>query len=170
MELAEALAQLQAWCDQSRGEPIEIAPGVALAFQSRSVFSEASVRQIEMQLGFALPFAYFEFMATVGESTLFGWSPSGGGPFFYHPEQVIDVTQTWNEAEPGMGRFCFVGEHRSMGDMMGFCLDHPAPNFDIFCHEYPPDDYVTVSDELNSWRDFGSYIVGMVASFGKDTL
>ena len=170
MELAEALAQLRAWCDQSRGEPIEIAPGISRAFQSRGTFPEVSVRQIETQLGVALPLAYFEFMATVGESSLFGWSASGGGPFFDHPKQVIEVSRAWGEAEPEMGQFCFVGEHRSMGDMMGFYLDRPAPNFDIYCHEYPPSEYVAVSNELNSWRDFGSYIVGLVVSFGKDTL
>jgi len=170
MELAAALAQLRTWCDQSCGEPIEIAPGVSRAFQSRGTFSESSVRQIETQLGIALPSAYFEFMATVGESTLFGWSASGAGPFFYHPQQVIEVSREWAVAEPEVERFCFVGEHRSMGDMMGFCIDRPDPNFDIYCHEYPPEEYVGVSDELKSWREFGAYIVGLVASFGRDTL
>jgi len=68
---------------RSRGEPIEIAPGVTGSFQSRGAYSEAAVRQIESALEFALPSAYYAFMATIGESSLFGWSPAGGHWYFY---------------------------------------------------------------------------------------
>ncbi len=78
MNLAEALAQLRAWCDRSRGVPIELALGVSGSFQSRGTYGEAALAEVEAELGFALPPAYREFMATVGESSLFGWSPSGG--------------------------------------------------------------------------------------------
>ena len=170
MELAEALTQLRVWCDRSRGEEIEIAPGIWKVFESHGTHSDAAVREIEAALGFVLPQAYYEFMAIVGESSLFGWSRFGGGPHFYHPQQVIEVSREWAEVESEVERFCFIGEHRSMGDLMGFCIDRPDPNFDIFCHEYPPEEYVSVSDEIKSWREFGRYIVGVVATFGKDTL
>lgn len=171
MTLTEALAQLHAWCDRSRGEVIEIAPGVSGPFQSRGTFDEVAVRAIEVELGCDLPQAYFEFMAVIGESSLFGWSPRGGGSHFYHPQQVIETSREWAAARPDVERFCFVGEHRSMGDMMGFCLDRPGPaNFDIYCHEYPFEEYVSVSDEIRSWREFGSYIVRIVESHGRDSL
>ena len=171
MTLAEALAQLRAWCDRSQGDVIEIAPGVTGSFQSRGTFREASVRVIESKLGFQLPPAYYEFMAAVGESSLFGWSPHGGGPRFYHPRQVIETSQEWAAARPEVERFCFVGEHRLMGDMMGFCIDRPGPaNFDIYCHEYPFEEYVIVSDEIKSWQEFGPYIIRVVASHGQDSL
>jgi hypothetical protein len=171
MTLAEALIQLRVWCDRSRGEPIEIAPGVTGSFQSRGTSSEAEVIEIEAELGCTLPLSYRAFMASVGESSLFGWSPAGGHWHFYHPRQVIEVSQEWAVAQPEVERFCFVGEHRCMGDMMGFCIDHPSPrNFDIYCHEYPFQDYVAVSDEINSWREFEPYIVGVVSRFGRDSL
>ena len=70
-----------------------------------------------------------------------------------------------------MERFCFVGEHRSMGDMMGFCLSRPGPaNFDVYCHEYPFEEYTAISDEIKSWREFGPYIVRVVESHGRDSL
>jgi hypothetical protein len=110
-------------------------------------------------------------MAAIGESSLFGWSPSGGHWFFYNPRQVIEVSQQWSAAQPEVKRFCFVGEHRCMGDMMGFCIDHPGPaNFDIFCHEYPFEEYVAISDEIKSWREFGPYVAGVVSRFGQDSL
>lgn len=166
----EALDQLCAWCDRSRGAVIEIAPGVTGSFQSRATFGEPDVRAVEAELGCELPPAYYEFMAVVGESSLFGWSPHGGGLFFY-PRQVIDTSREWATARPEVERFCFVGEHRLMGDMMGFCLDHPGPaNFDIYCHEYPFEKYAAVSDEISSWREFGPYISNLVASHGEDTL
>ncbi len=40
MTLAEALQQLRDWCDLSRGDVIEIAPGVTGSFQSRGTFAE----------------------------------------------------------------------------------------------------------------------------------
>lgn len=171
MTLTEALAQLRAWCDVSRGASIEIAPGVSGSFQSVATFGEDAVREIERELGCVLPQAYYEFMAMVGESALFGWSPHGGGPHFYHPRQVIDTSMEWAAVGPEVERFCFVGEHRSMGDMMGFCVDRPVPgNFDIYCHEYLFEEYASTSDEIKSWREFGPYIVRLVASYGKDSL
>ena len=171
MTLAEALAQLGAWCDRSRGEPIEIAAGITGSFQSRGTYSDMPVREIERELDFKLPSAYYDFMEVVGESSLFGWSPSGGHWYFYNPIQVIEVSLQWATAQPDVERFCFVGEHRCMGDMMGFCIDRPGPsNFDIFCHEYPFEEYVSVSDEISSWREFGPYLTGVVSRFGKDSL
>jgi hypothetical protein len=168
---AEAMIQLGEWCDRSRGEPIEIAPGITGSFQSRATYSDAAVREIESEVGFKLPPAYYEFMTTVGESSLFGWSPVGGHWYFYHPRQVIEVSQQWAAAQPEVERFCFVGEHRCMGDMMGFCIDRPGPtNFDIYCHEYPFEEYVAVSDEIKSWREFGPYVARVVSRFGRDSL
>jgi hypothetical protein len=84
---------------------------------------------------------------------------------------VIEVSRQWATAQPYVERFCFVGEHRCMGDMMGFCIDHAGPhNFDIFCHEYPFEEYVSVSNEINSWREFGPYVAGVVSRFGNESL
>jgi hypothetical protein len=40
--LTDALSQLRAWCDLSRGERIEIARGITGSFQSRGTYSAAS--------------------------------------------------------------------------------------------------------------------------------
>lgn len=171
MTIAEALTQLRAWCDRSGGEVIEIAPGITGSFQSRGTYADAAVREIEEELGVKLPLAYFDFMATIGESSLFGWSPSGGHWFFYNRRQVIEVSQEWAAAQPEVERFCFVGEHRCMGDMMGFCIDCPGPvNFDIYCHEYPFEEYVAISNEIKTWREFGPYVAGVVSRFGQASL
>ena len=171
MTLEEALAQLRAWCDRSQGELIEIAPGITGSFQSRGTYGEADIAEVEAELRFALPPAYRAFMATVGESSLFGWSPSGGHWYFYNPRQVIEVSRASEETLPDVERFCFIGEHRMMGDLMGFCIDRPGPkNFDIYCHEYPVEEYVAISDEIGSWREFGPDVAGVVSRFGQDSL
>ena len=82
MTLAEAINQLRTWCDRSRGEQIDIAPGISGSFESRNTFSEAAVREIEVALGFALPPEYYAFMKAIGESSLFGWSRFGGHWYF----------------------------------------------------------------------------------------
>ena len=46
-----------------------------------------------------------------------------------------------------------------MGELMGFCIDRSGPrNFDLSCHEYPFGEYVAVSNEIDSWREFEPYI------------
>ncbi|MBS0263834.1 MAG: SMI1/KNR4 family protein [Planctomycetes bacterium] len=171
MKLPNALAQLRAWCDLSRNTPIEIEPGVFRYFETRGVYDETAMKEIEIELDFTLPAAYREFMATVGESSLFGWQPGGGGLHFFNPPQVVKVSREWAEAAPGVELFCFVGAHMAMGDIMGFCIDRRGPNnFDVFCHEYPFEEYVAVSDEIKSWRDFGKYISGVVSRYGRESL
>ena len=49
--------------------------------------------------------------------------------------------------------------------------DRPGPaNFDIYCHEYPFEEYVAISSEIKSWREFGPYVAGVVSRFGEDSL
>jgi hypothetical protein len=36
--------------------------------------------------------------------------------------------------------------------------------------DYQLEEYVAVSDEINSWREFGPYIAGVVSRFGRDSL
>jgi hypothetical protein len=44
-------------------------------------------------------------MAAVGESSLLGWSSSGGHWYFYHPRQAVEVSREWAEARPDVERF-----------------------------------------------------------------
>jgi hypothetical protein len=112
-------------------------------------------------------------MAAIGESALFAWSRIGGGLHFYHPEQVIETSLALavENGDSGSERFCFVGEHRLMGDFMGFAINRPGPkNFDVFCHDYPLEKYAAVSDEIKSWRSFEEWIIHVVQSRGEHTL
>jgi len=148
MQRSAALNQLRAWCDQSAGQPIEMCPGRTAVFESRSVRGEEAQREVEARLGGSLPESYRQFMATIGASTLFGWSPRGGGPRFYDPLQVVERSLGAVVERDGGGadRFCFVGEHRPMGDLTGFLVSRPGQmNFDVFCREYPLEEYVAVS-------------------------
>ncbi len=171
MTFTQALLQLRAWCDQSQGRPIEIGPGLTGSFQTLGTFPEVAIQEIEAKLEASLQPEYAEFLAVIGESSLFNWSPYGGELYFYNPQRVIEVSRAWSEAWPEVERFCFVGEHRSMGDMMGFCTDRQGPrNFDVYCHEYPFEEYVGISDEIKSWREFGPYIIGVVETNGQQSL
>jgi hypothetical protein len=139
-------------------------------FVSHSVHPEDDILQIERELECELPDSYRMFMATIGASSLFSWSPHGGGPRFYDPDEVIQASR--GAVSKNLDdRFCFVGEHRLMGDLMGFLVTRQGPrNFDIFCHEYPPEDYAAVSDELDSWRGFDEWLVHAVETCGEETI
>jgi hypothetical protein len=173
MDFQQALAQLREWCDRSAGTPIEIVPGRRAVFLSRSTHNPDSVRKLEDCLGCSLPQSYFQFMSVIGESLLFSGSPYGGGPRFYNPEKVVETT--FDVASGGIDgltdRFCFVGEHHSMGDLMGFLVSRAGPrNFDVFCHEYPLEEYVAVSDELKSWRTFDEWLIRAVETLGEESI
>ncbi len=173
MTFRKSLAQLQKWCAQSGGKPL---PGLLdgrNVFQSRSIHTEAEMRVIEERLGCSLPDSYRTFMGTIGASSLFCTHVNGGGPIFYRPEEVIRASADAEvESDDGfVNRFCFVGEHRSMGDLMGFLTSRPGPrNFDVFCHEYPFEEYVSISDEINSWRTFDEWLVHAVETKGIESI
>jgi hypothetical protein len=167
MILTEALTQLRVWCDASGGEPIEIAPGRQVVFLSSNTFSAPDICRIEDQVGCALPDGYRLFLGAIGRSALFSSSRIGGGLHFYDPDRVIEVSLSSNAGneEHVRERFCFIGEHRLMGDFMGFCINRPGPkNFDVFCHEYPLEEYSAISDEISSWRSFEEWLVHVVES------
>jgi hypothetical protein len=174
MDISGAIDQLAKWCAESNGAPIEIAPGRTLTFASHAIFGQTEIDLLEQQLGFHLPSAYRRFMGIIGQSILFQEPRyASGGLYFYKPEEAINASLAiWEgEAEAGSDRFCFIGCHRSMGDYFGFVIDRPdLKNFDVFCHEYPPGEYVDVSNEIGSWRTFDEWIIRAVESSGEDTL
>jgi len=174
MGVDEAIDCLAAWCHQSAGTAIEIAPDRELAFASHAVFDDDDIHAVELRMGYNFPPGYRRFMRVVGQSLVFREPQRGtGGMYFFCPEEAINYSLSiWDEEENvGSDRFCFIGWHRSMGDYFGFDIKRGATrNFDVFCHEYPPSDYVSVSDELKSWRTFDEWIIRAVESFGEDTL
>ncbi|KUF40900.1 SMI1/KNR4 family protein [Myroides marinus] len=68
-------------------------------------------------------------------------------------------------------QFIMIGTHCSMGDWMGFCTTRKEENnYDVFCHEYPLEEYIETSDELKSWRTFEEWIIKAVETKGSKTL
>jgi hypothetical protein len=174
MDFPQALAQLREWCDRSAGNPIELASGRSAIFHSRPIHDAGSLREVEDLLGCSLPESYFQFMSVIGASSLFSWLPYGGGLQLYAAEEVIAATLAVIASESNEAmtdRFCFVGEHRSMGDLMGFAVSRAGPrNFDVFCHEYPLEEYVATSDKLKSWRTFDEWLIHAVDTLGENSL
>lgn len=173
MDANDTIAQLRQWVDSSGGRPIEIAPEQTNVFQSHAVFSAEDVSSIEQQLHCKLPDSYRQFMAMIGESSLFQDPTTKLGICFFKPADVILASnQIWDEEfERTEDRFCFIGALQVMGDYFGFTTTRRGPqNFDVYCHEYPPGEYVSTSDELKSWRTFDSWLVRLVESRGKRSL
>lgn len=169
-----AVQTLADWCERSGGTAIEFVEGRrAAVFKSRSIHSLEEIRAVEKQLGFAFPTSHVNFITKLGACTLFSDTRFGGGPRFYSPDEVVAASDgaVCKDADGMEHRFCFVGEHRLMGDFMGFLMSRDGDeNFDVFCHEYPFEEYVAVSDELGSWRTFENWVLRAVESCGDDTL
>jgi hypothetical protein len=173
MTFAKALAQLQQWCAESHGEPLPGLPDGRGVFESRSIHTEDELNTIEERLRCTLPQSYRQFMKTIGASSLFCTHVTGGGPIFYRPDEILHASAnaSFEDENGSVNRFCFVGEHRSMGDFMGFLISRPGPrNFDVFCHEYPFEEYVSVSNEINSWRTFDEWLIHAVETEGVESI
>ncbi len=173
MNFERALAQLQQWCADSRGEPLPGLPEGGNVFESRSIHTEAELNAIEERLQCSLPESYRQFMRTIGASSLFCTHVNGGGPILYRPDEILRASAgaSYQDEDGSVHRFCFVGEHRSMGDFMGFLISRPGPrNFDVFCHEYPFEEYVSVSNELDSWRTFDEWLIHAVETQGVEDI
>ena len=170
----EAIRQLDAWCSQSQGSrPLELGSELELTFERVRPFAGEEVVRIETALGWAIPSDYREFLLRLGECRLF-IDKYGTGLEFYGPEQIVRTHKELldlEEEEPILDRFCMAGHASGLGDYFGFFLDREgARNFDVFCHEYPVFEYVPTSDELDSWKDFGGWLVKAVMTRGEEVL
>jgi hypothetical protein len=173
VEYEEALKQLVRWCQDSQGVILHLAPQEDVSFRSYETYSPAEVRRIEEQLDCILDDSYHLLLRAVGRADLFSPERYGGGIRLYGPDEVIQASRSIWEGQDGNAsdRFCFIGEHRLMGDYLGFVVSRAGPrNFDVFCHEYPPEQYVEVSNELSSWRTLEGWLIHAVETLGTETL
>ena len=176
MNFEEALKQLKSWCDSSRGELIEISPDNFLSFEILELFDDSKINLLENSLKWKLPESYKLFLESIGKSNLF-LSEYALGTHFFDPDEVLQasefqVWESWEEEKANFPhRFCIIGAETGLGDFFGFAIGiESAKNFDIFCHEDPPFEYIEVSNELKSWKSFDEWIVRLVENFGCERL
>jgi len=172
MDSSQAIEQLVNWCKASAGTSIEIASGRECSFRSFECYSEEAIAAFEAKLNWKLPTTYRLLLLRLGHSQLF-IDEYGLGLEMHSPAQVLKASNhIWDGEEEVTGdRFCFVGSNTGIGDYFGFVINRPGPkNFDVFCHEYPPFEYVATSDELYSWRTLDTWLVQVVKTFGEDCL
>ena len=176
MNFEEAVKQLEIWCRSSKGKLIEISPDNFLSFESLETYDDLQINSIEESLQWKLPDTYKIFLKAIGKSRLF-LNANRLGTVFFDPGEVlhaseIQVWESWEEEKKeSPHRFCIVGKESGLGDFFGFAIGiESSKNFDVFCHEYPPFEYVEVSDEIKSWKSFDEWIVQIVENFGQERL
>lgn len=135
--------------------------------------SNEEVEEIKAFTQHLLPESYYHFLAEVGRGQfLIGeylpcfeiYNLAELKEYNAHIQQEIENTEV-ND------RFIMIGSHCSMGDWMGFCTTRKDErNYDVFCHEYPIDEYAEISDELNSWRSFEEWVIKAIETKGQETL
>ncbi|UHO38359.1 SMI1/KNR4 family protein [Chryseobacterium capnotolerans] len=135
--------------------------------------SNAEIDEIKAFTQYLLPDSYYHFLAEIGSGQFLIGEYL---PCFeiYNLKQLQEYNahvQQEIEAAEINDHFIMIGSHCSMGDWMGFCTTRKDErNYDVFCHEYPIDEYTEVSDELNSWRTFEEWVIKAVETKGKETL
>jgi hypothetical protein len=169
--MSEAIGILREWCLTSDGHRIEIGAYSPLSFKARP-WSPDELRRLESDLGIPLPEAFQTFALAIGAGSLF-INEYGLGLEFYDPAEVRSASRTVWDAEveaddPRTKSLLLVGEATGLGDHFGWALTEPFPhNFDVFCHEYPPTEYVATSYEVGTWRTFDDWIVHLVQTKGE---
>ncbi|TGN22570.1 SMI1/KNR4 family protein [Empedobacter tilapiae] len=145
-----------------------------IKFITQTLSSE-EIEVIKAFTNHLLPNTYYHFLTEIGSGQCFV------GEYFssfelYNFAELKENNQLFQQEikdyeKPVNEQFMIIGIHCSMGDWMGFCTSKTdEKNFDVYCHEYPIDEYIEISNELNSWRSFEEWIIRVVETKGKETL
>lgn len=181
-EFINALGILKEWISQNK-TILETKQGVdgqqtteseILKFNVHPILNN-ELEEIKAFTQHTLPDAYYHFLSEIGSGKFFIGEYL---PCFelYNLAELQEynalVQQEIEETEEMVkDHFMMIGTHCSMGDWMGFCTTrNDERNYDVFCHEYPIDEYAEISDELNSWRTFEEWMIKSIETKGQETL
>ncbi|WP_160139064.1 SMI1/KNR4 family protein [Chryseobacterium sp. c4a] len=163
----EAILETSQWKDGQ-----QIVESELLKFTIQTL-SREEIEEIKAFTQYLLPESYYHFLSEIGSGQfLIGeylpcfelYNLAELKEYNAHVQQEIEDAEINDQ-------FIMIGLHCSMGDWMGFCTTRKDErNYDVFCHEYPIDEYTEVSDELNSWRTFEEWVIKAVETKGKETL
>ncbi|MDM1298320.1 SMI1/KNR4 family protein [Empedobacter falsenii] len=165
----EAILEKKLWKDSK-----EIIEAEILRFKIQSITIE-ELDAIRKYTNNNLPESYYYFLSEVGTGQFFTgeYLPSFE---IYNLAELQEYNNLFqqeveNTEEVVNDEFLIVGTDCAMGDWMGFCTTRMEENnFDIFCHEYPIDEYVETSDELKSWRTFEEWMIKVIETKGRKSL
>lgn len=145
-----------------------------LQFKVQAISPE-QIEAIKTFTNHSLPDLYYHFLSEIGTGQFFigEYLPSFE---IYDLKELQEYNLLFQQEieecdELVNDQFILIGVDAAMSDWMGFCTSKSdKKNFDVFCHEYPIDEYVETSDELNSWRTFEEWIIKAVETKGQETL
>ena len=153
---------------------LEITETEEFSFKVQKI-SYDELEAIKIYTNHSLPDSYYYFLQEIGSGSLF-FNEYLGGFDIYNFEQLKEYNIFFQQEiedceEEVKDQFIIIGSRLSMGDWMGFCTTKKEEkNFDVYCHEYPIDDYVATSDELNSWHTFEEWMIKAIETKGSETL
>lgn len=181
-EFINALSILKEWVSKNEviletkkwtnGE--EMIESESLKFNVQSI-SGKKLEEIKSYTQYLLPESYYHFLSEIGSGQFLIGEYLPCFEIYNLAELTENNTNVQKEIE-SVGEevsadFIMIGMHCSMGDWMGFCTTkNDKKNYDVFCHEYPIDEYVEISDELKSWRTFEEWFIKAIETKGEETL
>lgn len=181
-ELIAAIKTLKSWVGQNEtileqkkyqdGREEHLSVGLQFNIQAITKAELEAIKHFTKNL---LPESYYYFLSEIGAGQFF---INEGFPCFeiytlaeLQASQCFIQQEIDTAEEVVLDEFMMIGSHCAMGDWMGFCTSNKAiHNFDVFCHEYPIESYVEVSDELISWRTFDEWLITAIETKGQKTL
>jgi hypothetical protein len=168
MTFPESLATLCRLIEESKGRPIPLGNGKSRSFSRFRMYDEGALASFEAAMQVHLPSAFREFLLKVGACQLYHGSEkiAVGIEFpdiaalkenFYIPLGVDQHSGLFPIATDLLLQEIAIFQLHRRGDR----------NFLNISHEYHPDDWEAVADELGGWRRFEDWIVEVVSQHGE---
>lgn len=167
--------QFREWIEKSNGNPILFPSGESHCFIGKRSYTEKDLLGWESQHEIRLPEEYRVFLLEVGACDIFyDGTKDLDGIEIYALEEIYDrYKDCFENPETALfSQYLPVGEDIRLQEIAAFVIARETPeNFALFWHEYPPDIWLEVAEELpKSWRTFSSWLQVLIESEGERQL
>lgn len=160
---------------RSNGKPILFPSGESYCFIRKTSYNEQDLLNWELQNNIKIPEDYRLFLLKVGACDIFyDGSKDLRGIEIYQLEEISDRYENCFENPYAVlfSQYLPIGEDINLQEIAAFVMiQSPPENFALFWHEYPPDDWLDVAEELpKSWQTFTSWLQVLIESEGQRQL
>jgi hypothetical protein len=167
MELPEVMDRLDSLIKRSKGNFISLAPDSEYAFEKIKSYSDDDLLKFEQILKITLPKPYRLFLKEVGACRLY-INEFGLGVEFQRLEEIEEfAAQIFEQNKNIFPTLLPIAYLSNRGDVAGFDLNREEPNFSVFFHEAPPEQWI---EEVDVWCSFASWLTMLVQSNGENDL
>lgn len=164
MNFDQSCQVLNAWIDQSRGQPIRLPSGNVYAFSHTKHYTPAEIQAIEDHWHVPLPADYRHFLTAVGAIDCF--ISHGAGFTFLPLESIAPFTEkVFAGFDNPFPHLLLAVTLVRRGEYAGFDISRsPNQDFTVFIPDIPPEVWLT---DASGWGSFSKWFTRLIESEGE---